>query len=178
MKQKKNYYFLCIVASLLFSACNKAELTKDQEMKIAFYDKYFSEGDSLIGKSRFNQLVKADSADLCIANYESFKLKLDTNQLKTMLRTTDVGFNFIELKYWLNDTLKGVQVDEIRIYFGAYTKEYSETYLDSNTSLVNRLSVFLWPYYKGKRAVKVKNDASKNDELVDPYNIGNIHPNP
>ena len=186
MNLKTHIYLLLILVGIAFTACNQQSqsttslISAKDSMKIAFYDKYFLEKEGLNG-NKLKKPVNPDSADLCISNFEDIKLKFNSKDIKTMLRTKYVEFNFKELSHWMTGTLNGVDVDSIRVCFGAYTQSYLDTYRGVGSTeaknLNKRLSVFLWPYFKGSKATK-KKKGTKQDELVEPFNLGNIHPNP
>lgn len=177
MKLKTPIYLSLILVGLALTACNQkssnttSSISSEDSMKIAFYDKYFAPS-SDISKS-INKVVRASAADSCVNRLDTIvNIKKDINRMKKMLETQSVGFRLNELTDWINQNLDSTKVDEIRICFGVYDKKYLDEY-NNNQSVKfnNRLTVFLWPYKNGSRAL-----SKMNGDEIQPFNIGTLYP--
>ncbi|MBU0696952.1 MAG: hypothetical protein KKE39_10585 [Bacteroidetes bacterium] len=187
MKLKKHNYLLLIVAALAFIACNNESknlktnensekcLNSEDSLKIAFFDKYFGEIDTsgFIGDDLKSRPVDSLLARGCIENF--LKLKKPINALKwnKLLETQTVTFDLKELTPWLiKNLINNADVDSLKIFLGSYNDDYLNKYRSNERGkLKNRVSVFLWPYFKGNPAV-----SNKSGEKVQPFNIGDLHP--
>ncbi|MBD3747933.1 MAG: hypothetical protein IE931_00405 [Sphingobacteriales bacterium] len=170
MDKKTNYYFLAILVALFFTACTSNE----DKMKIAFYDQYFS-------KQKGAALDKPVDSKVALACVNLYNFKRErvkfyrVGEIKDMMKTDAVGFKLDSLKKWL-ESLDVNEVDAIRIRFGAYTPEAIDNEHRAK-DLENRLTVFLWPYYKGEMAKKSRVRTNQDgSELINPYNIGTLYP--
>lgn len=178
MNKKTNYYLLAILVALFFTACHQekketvSSLSKEDSLKIAFYDRYFGDSDqaSLI-ESKMDVPVNPDSAQLCIDNYVSIRKSMNPKLLSKMLKTNYLSFNLKSLKKWLTNNVSDSKFTDIRIYFGAYTKDVLAN-AGKPDSLANRLTVFLWPYNKNNPSIS--RDVA--NQQIQPYNFGQIYP--
>lgn len=180
MNKKTNYYFLAILVALFFTACHQEKketvsgLSKEDSLKIAFYDQFFGDSDSSkssLIESKMDVPVNPDSAQLCIDNYTSIRKSMNPKILSKMLETNYISFNLKELKKWLTNNVSDSKFTDIRIYFGAYTKDVLANAHKPDT-LENRLTVFLWPYNKNNPSIS--RDGA--NQQIQPYNFGQIYP--
>lgn len=177
MKLKTQGYLSFILVGLAFTACTQksqnitSPISSEDSIKIAFYDKYFAPSSS-ISKS-INKVVRASAADSCINRLDTIvNIKKDINRMKKMLETQSVGFKLNELTDWITKNLDPNKVDSIRICFGVYDKKYLDEYNSNQSAKFNkRLTVFLWPYMNGRRAL-----SKMNGDEIQPFNIGQLFP--
>jgi hypothetical protein len=95
--------------------------------------------------------------------------------------TQSVGFGRADLTKWLEKLPDQTECTDVRVCFGLYTKEFLDHYqIPNKDSLVNRLTVFLVPYYNDDLAVYKKGKGNHNGEtdsvVVDSFNLGNVRP--
>jgi hypothetical protein len=95
--------------------------------------------------------------------------------------TQSVGFGRADLTKWLEKLPDKTECTDVRVCFGLYTKEFLDHYqIPNKDSLVNRLTVFLVPYYNDDLAVykkgKGKHDGEADSVVVDSFNLGNVRP--
>nr|MBC7613290.1 hypothetical protein [Pseudopedobacter sp.] len=180
MKLKKHNYLLLFIAVLAFTACKQKSgntapgISPEDSMKIAFYDKYFLPGQALSPNS-INTSVNAKLAQDCLDLFGKVKKNRIKNELDQMFKTESVSFKFSELSSWMNDSLKNVTFDSIRVCIGVYDKGLISAG-NKPQSHIGRLTVFLWPYYQGKKALKPKVQGMTQDAVVEPFNFGDLHP--
>lgn len=163
--------FYCSCTNNGSTVTTSATLSEEDSAKIAFYDKYFA-GELGIVPNDKNKPIDPKIAQICVDEYLKIK-KGDLNDIKQMLKTESVSFELKQLTSWLTDTLKNVPIDTIRMTFGVYESQYIQ-HTQRPDSLKGKVSLFLWPYYKGKKARKPK--SSLGDEEVEPFNFGDLNP--
>jgi hypothetical protein len=102
------------------------------------------------------QPIAANAAETLMSNYAAYMTSLGVDMGE---QTESVSFSLSDLVTWLNSIAS--QTDEIRASLGSY---------GDNSPDKNRLTVILWPYRAGNRAVNGSN------QEIDPYNEGSLKP--
>lgn len=180
MKTRTNYYLLGIFIALIMSACHQekkevtSSLSKEDSLKIAFYDRFFGDSDNskaALIESKMDRPVNPDSAQLCVDNFVSIRKTMNPKVVSQLLKTNYISFNLKDLKNWLQNDVGNSQFTDIRIYFGAYTKDVLRNAHKPDT-LENRLTVFLWPYNKNNPSIS--RDGA--NQQIQPYNFGELNP--
>lgn len=168
--------------ALIMSACHQekkevtSSLSKEDSLKIAFYDQFFGDSDSnksALIESKMDRPVNPDSAQLCVDNFASIRKTMNPKVVSQLLKTNYISFNLKDLKNWLQNDVGNSQFTDIRIYIGAYTLDVlrNGNRRDRDT-LENRLTVFLWPYNKNNPSIS-RNSANQQ---IQPYNFGELNP--
>lgn len=134
---------------------------------------------------------KDNWAKKCITRYETFfdnhkisgddeskELDPANNKPKYTTKTTEVVFEKGPLLDWLNSNELKNTTDSIHFQFGRYQNEDEPDQRGpdpryNHNPHSRRLTVFLWPYKNGNPATTTP---KIGDGLVDPYNLGEIHP--
>ncbi|HET8830071.1 MAG TPA: hypothetical protein VFM79_12055 [Pelobium sp.] len=178
MKLIKICVLLLASVAIIATACNQQtnsssyELSPSDSAKIAFYDKYFLESDGFIPNEK-NKPVDAAIAEKCVDLYLSTKGRLNPKEIKKMLSTESVSFKMAELTPWLQDSLRNVKFDNMRVCLGVYDVPALENG-NKPDSLAGKLTVYLWPYLGDEKAVKSTNGAQPIK--IKPFNLGDLHP--
>lgn len=169
-------WLLLLVTGLCLAACNgKKDLTHEDTLKIQelALKKYFGNSFSLTPAARPDYPVKTGTILSCIDDYQALHPKTEIN------RTYAVGFDRLALINYLTNIVTknpNTQVDSIRIEFGLYNAKFLSTAglpINPVKDVPGRLTVFLCPYFKGKRAT-VSNSLAADS--VDSFNIGSLYP--
>lgn len=149
----------------------------DDKLKIAFFDKFFGD-DNKKNLDSINTSVDPKWANECTELYKTSKTAMDLTVLKQMLQTESVSFQFSELKDWMNKTLLNVNFNNIRVCFGVYNKDVITIENKPTKLSKGKLTVFLWPYLDDKKATRPKQGfvTDVEEEEVEPFNIGSLHP--
>jgi hypothetical protein len=117
----------------------------------------------------------------CITDYQSIYGQCSDQGIKAS-HSEIVTYEKAALLKWLNDVSANSNCDNLRIYFGVYPSASSAPPIGVDIKGVqnikpNRLTVFIWPYYKD--GVAKYNAALKQppgNEDVPPYDLGEIYP--
>lgn len=147
------------------------QMSEVDSAKIAFYDKYF--GQEGFVPNVENRPVDPEIAQKCVALYDSISGKMDPKELKQMLITRSVSFDTRDLTHWMQDTLKGVDYDNMRICLGVYNDEAIQNG-GKPKGETGRLTVYLWPYLGDNEALIPTKDAQGGK--VKPFNLGTLNP--
>jgi len=127
-------------------------------------------------KAVFDRPVEYQLAQECIAKYKA------SGEIRDVVRTENIEFHRDSLELWIKEVSRVSKFNTIRVYPGLYTKAILRKY-GKDPSLENRLTVFFFAYNNGapatKSAPQKTSDAilkSERQTLVDPFNLGNVHP--
>lgn len=119
-------------------------------------------------KIMFNEPVNFALATACVKLYEEA-------DIHTLPRTNSIIFKRHELVKWINE-IEAEDYDNLRICMGIYTAEVLKDHPEL-AHLVNRVTVFLFPFKGDLHAGRVNtNGTSKDEKYVDPFNMGELHP--
>ncbi|WP_443939648.1 hypothetical protein [Pedobacter sp. MW01-1-1] len=118
-------------------------------------------------KAILDKPVKYEQAIACLKKYQE--------PLNVSLKKTEyVGFNKEALQTWLKSIDTVGTYDTIRVSFGRYTPKILEDN-GKDPKFKNRLTIFFFPYNGNKPAVKDKVKGLE-EEFIDPFNMGEVHP--
>lgn len=138
--------------------------------------------DNLSGKL-FDQPVDYNYVKPCLDLFKKQGLK------KGVTVTQSVEFSKVELQAWLDSLPAQTDYTSVRVSMGVYTREFLKHYnVKGADTLVNRLTVFLVPYYKDQPAVYKSGKryaghdghggygGDQDTTTVPSFNLGNVHP--
>lgn len=181
MKQKNHYYLLCIVAALLFTACNNgiektgSKLSSEDSLKIAFYDNFLdTTKDYKSIDSRKDIPVEFALADESISEYERISKNGSLIDIQKLVSTQYVRFEILPLKKWIDEIVAKSDANNFRIHLGSYSDSFTTRY-SYQLEHKGKITIFIYPYKNDEHAKYLK-EFNVNEERINPFNFGHIYP--
>ncbi|TDQ11375.1 hypothetical protein [Pedobacter metabolipauper] len=174
IKKTTILFALVMVAMMSMQACksDKKQTTSEDSTAVnkSLTDTSALAIDKFETTEGFNQPVRYDLAAKCMQDY----IDCDPSKLP---RTNGVKFEKVKLLKWLNKLDDIANVDSIAFSLGKYDKPTLDVYANRDYKKLNRITIFICPYFKGGPAYLKPTDLIKTDSVkVDPYNLGEIYP--
>lgn len=121
-----------------------------------------------IGSKRpVDREIAYDLAMRCVEEYK-------TTPLGSILKKTEsVTFKKDSLENWIKYLNTITKYDKMQLRFGIYTKYVLDRTPEDDIDNKDKITIFLFPILKdGSPAMR----NNKQDQKVDPYNMGEVHP--